>query len=57
MSYLLLSNQILVKLVEAVEGFAEVVATRDTVAEDHSAVPVDMLAKPALVGSVLCKRY
>lgn len=56
-SCLPLSNQTLVVLTEAVEGFAGGVATEGAAAEAHSARSADMSAKQALAESVLCKRY
>lgn len=45
------------ELTEAVEGFVGAVAAGDAAVACHSAVSADMLAKQALVESVLCKRY
>jgi hypothetical protein len=53
-----LGNQIPVAQAEAVEGFAEAVATRDVAVAFRSVmIVVDMLAIQALAAFVLCKRY
>lgn len=52
-----LSNPIPAELTEAVEGFVGGAAAASVAPGGSSELSADMLATPALVTSVLCKRY